>query len=165
MKLEIKLTDEIDKIKVINENDKILIYINKDKVFDREVIAAVKLFLSEFDSGDILGYPFEYLSKDFTELVDFSRVSNLIFRNGIYYLDKEEYTFDKNKWYVTCLFIKSDKKNTKEEIDYGYLNNKDYNEYLLKKEKQIYKKIPFTQIKIKLLKLKKIVKLNKIVKK
>ena len=85
--------------------------------------------------------------------------------NKGYYLDKEEYTFDKNKWYVTCLFIKSDKKNTKEEIDYGYLNNKDYNEYLLEKEKQIYKKIPFTQIKIKLLKLKKIVKLNKIVKK
>ena len=79
--------------------------------------------------------------------------------NKGYYLDKEEYTFDKNKWYVTCLFIKSDKKNTKEEIDYGYLNNKDYNEYLLKKQKQIYKKIPFTQI---VLKIKKIYKLNKL---
>lgn len=79
--------------------------------------------------------------------------------NKGYYLDKEEYTFDKNKWYVTCLFIKSDKKNTKEEIDYGYLNNKDYNEYLLKKEKQIYKKIPFTQIALK---IKKKYKLNKL---
>lgn len=79
--------------------------------------------------------------------------------NKGYYLDKEEYTFDKNKWYVTCLFIKSYKKNTKEEIEYGYLNNKDYNEYLLKKEKQIYKKIPFTQI---VLKIKKIYKLNKL---
>lgn len=79
--------------------------------------------------------------------------------NKGYYLDKEEYTFDKNKWYVTCLFIKSDKKNTKEEIEYGYLNNKDYNEYLLKKQKQIYKKIPFTQIALK---IKKIYKLNKL---
>ncbi len=81
-----------------------------------------------------------------------------------YYLDKEEYTFDKNKWYITCLFIKSKKRNTKEEIEYGYLNNKDYNKYLLNKEKQIYKKIPFTQLKIKLLKLRKIIKLKKIVK-
>ena len=84
--------------------------------------------------------------------------------NKGYYLDKEEYTFDKNKWYITCLFIKSKKRNTKEEIEYGYLNNKDYNKYLLNKEKQIYKKIPFTQLKIKLLKLRKIIKLKKIVK-
>ena len=64
--------------------------------------------------------------------------------NKGYYLEKEEYTYDKKIWYVTSCFIKSDKKNSLEEIQYGFLDNTDYNKHLLEKEISIYKKIPFT---------------------
>lgn len=64
--------------------------------------------------------------------------------NKGYYLEKEEYTYDKKIWYVTSFFIKSDKKNSLEEIQYGFLDNTDYNKHLLEKEISIYKKIPFT---------------------
>lgn len=67
-----------------------------------------------------------------------------------YYLEKEQYTYDKGKWYLTTLFIKSKKKNTLNEIKYGYLNNPEYNQYLIKQEYEILKKIPFTKLKIKI---------------
>ena len=56
-----------------------------------------------------------------------------------YYLEKEKYTYDKGKWYLTTLFIKSKKKNTLAEIKYGYLNNPEYNQYLIKQEHEILK--------------------------
>ena len=40
------------------------------------------------------------------------------------------------------LYIKNNKKNTKEEIEYGYLNNQEYKKYLLNKYEEINKKIP-----------------------
>ena len=69
--------------------------------------------------------------------------------NKGYYLDNEVIIFDKGKWYVTCLFIKSDCKNTESEIKYGYLSNSEYNNYLVKYNKDILKKIPLTSIKKK----------------
>ncbi len=63
-----------------------------------------------------------------------------------YYLEDEEYTFDKGKWYVTNLFVKSSKKNSKKELEFGYLNNKDYINYLIQHYKTINKKIPITSI-------------------
>ncbi len=59
-----------------------------------------------------------------------------------YYLEDEEYTYDKSIWYVTCFFIKKDKKNTPKEIKYGFLTNDEYNEYLINKERIIFHKIP-----------------------
>ena len=37
-----------------------------------------------------------------------------------YFLENESYTFDKNKWYITCKFIQSVRKNTWAEIKYGF---------------------------------------------
>ena len=59
-----------------------------------------------------------------------------------YYLKEETIINEHNKWYITMLYIKSNKKNTKEEIEYGYLNNKEYKKYLLNKYEEINKKIP-----------------------
>lgn len=78
-----------------------------------------------------------------------------------YYLEKESYTFDKGKWYVTCKFIKSEKKNTSKEIKYGFLDNKEYNAYLVALEKKIYKNIPWISMRSKLKALKRIKMLKK----
>lgn len=77
-----------------------------------------------------------------------------------YYLQSETVTNDKNKWYVTCLFIKSSKKNSKKEIKYGYLNNLEYVKYLYDFNKKIYKKIPINNLlkKIEYIKLLKVLK-------
>lgn len=60
-----------------------------------------------------------------------------------YYLKEENIIYEKDKWYVTCLFIKSNQLNTEEELKYGFLNNPEYNNYLLNKNKTILKSIPF----------------------
>ncbi len=67
-----------------------------------------------------------------------------------YYLEDEEYTFDKGKWYITCYFVKSNNKNTKRELEFGYLKNKDYLNYLLDNYQKINKKIPLLSFKDKI---------------
>lgn len=59
-----------------------------------------------------------------------------------YYLSDEKTIYDKGKWYITCLFIKRNKKNTNEEIEYGYLNNQEHINYLIDKYTNIIKSIP-----------------------
>lgn len=76
-----------------------------------------------------------------------------------FYLESETYTNEKNKWYVTCQFIRSDKHNSEKEIKYGFLNNDEYNKYLIENEKKIYKRIPYTSIKSK---LKSLIRMNKL---
>ena len=66
--------------------------------------------------------------------------------NKGFYLENEIYTFDKGKWYITMKYLHNHKKNTSKEIKYGYLNNKAYNEYILNKQKEIFKKIPWFKI-------------------
>ena len=78
-----------------------------------------------------------------------------------YYLVDEEYTFDKGKWYVTCYFLKDDKKNTDIELKYGYLNDDGYCRYLIEVEKKIFKKIPWTSFKDKINEYLKIRNLKK----
>ena len=78
-----------------------------------------------------------------------------------YFLTDEKYIKDKDKWYITSLFIKSDKVNTKKELEWGLLNNVQYNKYLIDKEQNILKKIPLGHFKIKLSKYFKIRKLKK----
>ena len=78
-----------------------------------------------------------------------------------FYLDDEVYTYERKKWYITCCFVKNDKKNTVKEIKYGFLNNNRYNNYLLDKEIKIFKKIPWSSFKVKFCKLFSIIKLKK----
>ena len=78
-----------------------------------------------------------------------------------YYLEDETYTFDKGKWYVTCKFVKSDNKNNVDVIKYGLLNNNEYNEYLLKYEENIVKRIPWKSIRAKIKAILKYKKLKK----
>lgn len=78
-----------------------------------------------------------------------------------YYLEEENYTLDKNKWYVTSKFIKSNKRNSIQELKYGFLNNNNYNNYLIKKTENIFRRIPFTSIKAKWNYLMKIRELKK----
>ncbi len=83
--------------------------------------------------------------------------------NKNYYLKEEKILKDKNKWYITMYYIKSNKKNTKNEIEYGYLNNQEYIKFLLNKYNELLKIIPkdnkdYKEIEIKYNKLSKIVK-------
>ncbi len=59
-----------------------------------------------------------------------------------YYLDKETAIYDRGKWYLSMLFIKTNKKNTDLEIKYGLLNNHDYIRYLIDKYTSINRRIP-----------------------
>ena len=79
---------------------------------------------------------------------DHSLLRKELNRKG-YFLEKEVVLKDKGKWYVTMLFIKSDNRNTDKEIEYGFLNNSEYNEYLLNYYKKILKKIPLFSFKAK----------------
>ena len=79
---------------------------------------------------------------------DHSLLRKELNRKG-YFLEKEVVLKDKGKWYVTMLFIKSDNKNTDKEIEYGFLNNSEYNEYLLNYYKKILNKIPLFSFKAK----------------
>ena len=76
-----------------------------------------------------------------------------------YYLEDETYTFEKGKWFVTCKFIKLDKKNYEDTIKYGFLNNDEYNKYFLNYEDNIVKRIPLKSFKAK---LKSILRCNKL---
>lgn len=67
-----------------------------------------------------------------------------------YCLEDETYTFDKGKWYVTCKFVKSNKTNNEEVIKYGLLNDKEYNNYLLKYEENIIRRIPWKSFRAKI---------------
>lgn len=78
-----------------------------------------------------------------------------------YYLEDENYTFDKGKWYVTSKFIKSKKKNTLDELTYGFLNSEDYNEYLVTYEEMIINKVPDTSLIVKKEMLDKLERLKK----
>ena len=59
-----------------------------------------------------------------------------------YYLNDELYVYDKDKWYVTSCFIKGNQKNDEATLKYGYLNNEDYNKYIVQKYEEIIKRIP-----------------------
>lgn len=85
--------------------------------------------------------------------------------NRGYYLEVEDYTFDKGKWYVTSKFVKSELKNDDDVIKYGFLNKDEYNDYLLNYEKKIYKLIPWNSYKAKLKSLNKIKKIKKAISK
>ena len=59
-----------------------------------------------------------------------------------YYLSEEIAVYDRGKWYLSMLFIKSGKKNTDLELEYGLLNNRDYVRFLIDKYTRINNRIP-----------------------
>jgi len=69
--------------------------------------------------------------------------------NKGFYLEDEEEVEEKGKWYIINLFVKSDKKNDKQVLLYGYLKDKLYANYLSNSLKKIWHKIPFTSFKAK----------------
>ena len=101
--------------------------------------------------------------KNINKLIIQSNNNHEILRTNLnkkgYYLKEESTLYDKNEWYTTMYFIKSNKKNTKQELVYGYLNNHNYNSYLLNQYKTIYDKIPDTN-KDKKLMYKKYIELK-----
>lgn len=107
--------------------------------------------------------------KNVNKLIIQSNNDHELLRNGLnnlgYYLEEEEYTYDKGKWYITCKFIKSELRNTSSEIMHGYLNNDSYNKYIIEHEKRIFKKIPWTNVSDKFKAYKKIKGLKKAISK
>ena len=84
------------------------------------------------------------------------------FMNKIgYYLDNELYVLDKGKWYVTSCFIKDNKKNSKNVIKYGLLNNEEYNNYLIESKEAILDKIPLSSIEARDVLIKEIEELKR----
>jgi len=59
-----------------------------------------------------------------------------------YYLEEEINIKDRNKWYTCMKYIKSNKKINDEIVEYGYLNNKEYIDYLIDHYTNILKRIP-----------------------
>ena len=59
-----------------------------------------------------------------------------------YYLIEEKEVLDNNIWYISMKYIKSNVNNTNNEITYGYLNDKDYYDYLMNYYHNILIKIP-----------------------
>ena len=78
-----------------------------------------------------------------------------------YYLIDDDEVFDKNIWYVTMKFVKSEKKNDLNIINYGYLNNSLYCNYLVEKYRDILKKVPDYLIEERNLYLDKIAYIEK----
>ena len=103
--------------------------------------------------------------KNVKKLIIQSNNDHELLRSGLnnrgYYLEDEEYTFDKGKWYITCKFIKLDKTNTVEEVKYGYLSNDSYNNYIIEHEREILKKIPWSSVRSKFKAFKRINGLKK----
>ena len=63
-----------------------------------------------------------------------------------YYLKDDIELFESPKWYVTNCFVKSTQKNTEQEIEFGYLHNPAYVEYLIQYYEEILEKIPDSSI-------------------
>lgn len=59
-----------------------------------------------------------------------------------YYLSEETAVYDRGKWYLSMLFIKSSQRNTKLELEYGLLKNSDYIRHLIDKYTRINNRIP-----------------------
>lgn len=85
-----------------------------------------------------------------------------------FYIYNEKTVFDRGKYYVIIDFKKGEITYKKYQYLYGpiliknVIENKDYFEYVLKQEKNRYKKIPYRYFSLKINSLKKILKLKKI---
>lgn len=84
-----------------------------------------------------------------------------------FYLDDENIVYDNKKYYITMLYVKSNKKNTKEEIKYGIIKREhfDYYNYVITSYKNIISKLPLKRFKERHALKKSIKELSKLMKK
>ncbi len=157
-------------IKNINKRNLDIETVLSDGIKDVKLTGVNTLIISGMGTGTILHILEDDKSlKKIIKLLIQSNNDHELLRKSLndkgYYLEDETYTFDKGKWYVTCCFVKSDKTNNDRIIKYGLLNNKDYNSYLIKTNKEIYKKIPWSSINEKMDMLIKIYNLKRAIRK
>lgn len=84
-----------------------------------------------------------------------------------FYLDDEDIVFENKKYYITMLFVKSIKKNTKDEIKYGLIKkeHQDYYNYVITSYENIISKLPLKRFKERYLLKKSIKELKKLTRK
>lgn len=97
---------------------------------------------------------------------DYYLLRKYISKKG-YKITHESVVYDKSKYYINIVFEKGIKKYSHKELKYGPIlmkSNKEYYNYLLKKEKQILENIPKHHI-IRIIQIRKdIIYLNKLLK-
>lgn len=84
-----------------------------------------------------------------------------------FYLEDERIVYDNKKYYITMLFVKSDKINSKDEIKYGIIKeeNRDYYNYVIASYENIIAKLPFKRFRERHLLKKSIKELKRLIKK
>lgn len=84
-----------------------------------------------------------------------------------FYLEDERIVYDNKKYYITMLFVKSDKLNTKDEIKYGIIKeeNRDYYNYVIASYENIIAKLPFKRFRERHLLKKSVKELKRLIKK
>ena len=84
-----------------------------------------------------------------------------------YYLKDENIVYENKKYYITMLYIKSNEKNTKNEIRYRILKKEhiEYYQYVITSYENIISKLPLKRFKEKYLLKKRIKELRKLMKK
>lgn len=82
-----------------------------------------------------------------------------------FYLKDENIVYENKKYYITMLFTKSNKKNTKDEIKYGIIKKEhnDYYNYVITSYENIISKLPLKRFKERHLLKKSIKELKKLV--
>lgn len=83
-----------------------------------------------------------------------------------FYLSDENIVYDNKKYYITMLFMKSGRKNTKEEIKYGIIKKEhiDYYNYVITSYENIISKLPLKRFRERHILRKSIKELKKILK-
>ena len=119
--------------------------------------------VDNFDTISISGMGTQTIIKILSELKKNNTISKIIiqsnndldilrsYMNNIgYYLDDEITVLENGIYYVICKFIKSDNKNTNEEVRFGLIRNDkiEYFEYLVNYYNSILKQIPKTNINL-----------------
>lgn len=95
---------------------------------------------------------------------DYFLLRKFITSNG-FYISHESYIMDKGKHYINIVFKRGEKKYSLYELKYGPIlmkGNRDYYNYLLNKNKQIFDNVPWYKIRYKLSILKDLICLKKL---
>jgi tRNA (adenine22-N1)-methyltransferase len=80
-----------------------------------------------------------------------------------YYISDEEYLVDKKKHYINIVFVKGDNSYTNDELLYGpiLIHNREYLDYVKNKLSDVYKRLPWSKILLKIKQKKEINKINR----
>lgn len=73
---------------------------------------------------------------------DLYHLRSSLYKMG-YKLVDEQAVLEKGHYYIILLYVKMEQKLLKRELKFGISNNDDYYAYLIKKNKEILKKVPF----------------------